>query len=146
MKSTSEDERTMSTAEPEEQRAKAWAGRTALVVDDSMLIRHTVCRHLEALGFVLETATNGVEALAMLGNLRPDVIITDLLMPEMGGRELITKLKGNPELASTPIVVVAAKIKANYEPEESRADYIIYKDIEIEQQLDLAMAKVLGES
>jgi len=145
MNATSEDERTVPTREPEKQGAKELAGRTALVVDDSMLIRHTVCRHLEALGFRLETATNGAEAIALLGNLRPDVIITDLLMPEMGGRELITQIKGNPELAAIPIIVLAAKVKKNYDPEETRADVIIYKDIEIEQQLDLALGRVLGK-
>src|SRR5271166_6773902 len=127
---TSEDKPVMLAFEQAESPADSWAGRVALVVDDSMLIRHTVCRHLEERGFRVDTATNGAEALAMIPGLRPDVIITDLLMPEMGGRELITRIRGNPELASTPVIVVAAKIKANYEPEETRADFIVYKDIE----------------
>ncbi len=42
--------------------------KTALVVDDSMLIRHTVCRFLEERGFIVESATNGVEALEVLNN------------------------------------------------------------------------------
>ena len=54
----------------------------ALVVDDSMLIRHTVCRYFEERGCRVESATNGEEALAMLQELRPDIIITDLQMPK----------------------------------------------------------------
>jgi CheY-like chemotaxis protein len=69
----------------------------ALVVDDSMLIRHTVCRYLEERGFTVETATNGQEALEAIKRLLPDLIITDMQMPKMGGAELITALKSNAE-------------------------------------------------
>ena len=53
----------------------------ALVIDDSMLIRHTVCRILEKRGFTVETATDGAAALEVLKTFRPDVIFTDLQMP-----------------------------------------------------------------
>jgi len=70
----------------------------ALVVDDSMLIRHTVCRYLEERGFAVETAANGQEALETLKRQHPDLIITDMHMPKMGGSEFITALKSNMEL------------------------------------------------
>ena len=81
----------------------------ALVVDDSMLIRHTVCRYLEERGFAVETAANGQEALETLKRLHPDLIITDMQMPKMGGTELITALKSNAETANIPIVIVSSK-------------------------------------
>jgi CheY-like chemotaxis protein len=65
----------------------------ALVVDDSMLIRHTVCRFLEERGFAVESATNGLEALEVLKRVRPDILITDIQMPKMSGTELITAVK-----------------------------------------------------
>ena len=71
----------------------------ALVVDDSMLIRHTVCRFLEERGFAVESATNGREALEVLKRMRPDIIITDMQMPMMSGSELITAVKSDPALA-----------------------------------------------
>src|SRR5579864_647281 len=80
----------------------------ALVVDDSMLFRHTVCRYLEERGCRVESATNGEEALAMLRDLRPDIIITDLQMPKMDGYQLIKALKGRPETSAIPIVILAA--------------------------------------
>jgi CheY-like chemotaxis protein len=55
----------------------------ALVIDDSMLIRHTVCRFLETRGFKVETATNGIAALEALESIRPDLILTDLQMPKL---------------------------------------------------------------
>ena len=70
----------------------------ALVVDDSMLIRHTVCRFLEERGFAVESATNGQEALETLKRVRPDIIITDIQMPKMNGSELITAVKSDSAL------------------------------------------------
>ena len=115
----------------------------ALVVDDSMLIRHTVCRYLEERGFAVETATNGQEALETLKHLHPDLIITDMHMPKMGGTEFITALKSNETTASIPIVIVSSKQNESIK-KENRADLKIYKDIEIEEQLANALQTVLG--
>ncbi|MGC2211144.1 MAG: response regulator, partial [Candidatus Korobacteraceae bacterium] len=79
--------------------------KTALVVDDSMLIRHTVCRFLEERGFFVNSATNGVEALTILEHFLPDIIITDLAMPRMGGEELISRIRQLEAFANTPILV-----------------------------------------
>ena len=110
----------------------------ALVVDDSMLIRHTVCRFLEQHGFSVESASNGQEALEALKRFRPDLIITDIQMPKMCGTELITALKGKPETCNIPIVIVAGK-QSGFEKKEKRADFAIFKDIDIEEQLGRAL-------
>jgi CheY-like chemotaxis protein len=115
----------------------------ALVVDDSMLIRHTVCRYLEERGFTVETAANGQEALETLKRLLPDLIITDMHMPKMGGTEFITALKSNEATASIPIVIVSSNQNESIK-KENRADLKIYKDIEIEDQLAKALQTVLG--
>ena len=111
-----------------------------------MLIRHTVCRFLEERGFTVESATNGVDALEMLANLHPDLIITDLQMPKMTGSELITALKNKQETAKIPIVILAGKqtMAPQETPKERRADFIIYKDIDIEAQLGKALSTALG--
>jgi CheY-like chemotaxis protein len=109
---------------------------TALVVDDSMLIRHTVCRLLEQHGFTVESACDGVEALESLKKVRPALIITDLMMPKMGGLELIGALKQNPDTAAIPIIVVAGHKSADESVAETPADYIIFKDIDIVEQLE----------
>jgi CheY-like chemotaxis protein len=115
----------------------------ALVVDDSMLIRHTVCRFLEERGFAVESATNGLEALERLKKVRPDIIITDIQMPKMNGTELITAVKSKPDFATIPIVIVAGK-QSGFEHTEKRANYTIFKDIDIEDQLAKALQVVLG--
>ena len=114
----------------------------ALVVDDSMLIRHTVCRFLEERGFAVESATNGLEALEILRRIHPDIIVTDMQMPKMTGSQLITALKAEPSTAEIPIVIVAGK-QSGFENTEKRANFAIFKDIDIEDQLGNALAKLL---
>jgi CheY-like chemotaxis protein len=114
----------------------------ALVVDDSMLIRHTVCRFLEERGLTVESATNGCEALEILERLRPDIIITDMQMPKMCGGDLITRLKREPATASIPIVIVAGK-QSGFDQTEKRANFTIFKDIDIEGQLAKALKSLL---
>jgi CheY-like chemotaxis protein len=115
----------------------------ALVVDDSMLIRHTVCRFLEERGFAVESATNGLEALEALKRVRPDIIITDIQMPKMNGSEFITAVKNQPAFADIPIVIVAGR-QSGFEQTEKRANFTIFKDIDIEDQLAKAVQVVLG--
>jgi CheY-like chemotaxis protein len=118
--------------------------RMALVVDDSMLIRHSVCRFLEERGFAVESAANGLEALEILKTVLPDIIVTDIVMPQMDGSELITKLKASPTTARIPVVIIAGRTNQTG-PADIRANYVIYKDIEIESQLAKALAAALGD-
>ncbi len=121
--------------------------RVALVVDDSMLIRHTVCQYLQERGFEVESATDGEEALEVLGRIRrPDLVLTDLNMPRMSGSELITALKANPETAAIPVVVIAAKRTFTDGEMETRAQYVIYKDIAIDEQLEKAITALISQS
>lgn len=117
----------------------------ALVVDDSMLIRYTICRFLEERGFAVEPATNGVEALEILSRVRPDLIVTDMAMPKMSGTELITALKSKPETAGISLIIVASRA-SGFDESEKRADFAIYKDIDIEAQLAKALDAVKNKA
>jgi CheY-like chemotaxis protein len=119
--------------------------KVALVVDDSMLIRYTVCRFLEQRGFAVESATNGAEALDVLRHVHADLIVTDMQMPKMSGSELITALKSKPETAGIPIIIVAARA-SGFDKSEKRANFAIFKDIDIDTQLAQALDAVLGKA
>jgi CheY-like chemotaxis protein len=118
---------------------------TALVVDDSMLIRYSVCRFLEKRGFTVESATNGVEALQILDRVLPSLIVTDMQMPKMTGPELIAALKENPATASIPIIIIAGRA-SGFDEQEKRANFAIYKDIDIEGQMEKALDAVMSKS
>lgn len=117
--------------------------KVALVVDDSMLIRYSICRFLEVRGFAVEAAVNGAEAVELLARVPADLIVTDMRMPKMSGREFITALKSNERTARVPVIVVTSKANGSCEADE-RADYVIYKDIDVETQLDAALEAVMG--
>ena len=116
--------------------------KLALVVDDSMLMRYTVCRFLEERGFVVESASNGVEALEVLTRMQPSLIVTDMQMPKMSGGELISALKSKPETAGVPIIIVASRA-SGFDESETRANFAIYKDVDINAQLAKALDAVL---
>ncbi len=63
---------------------------------------------LEGLGHEIVEATNGAAALERATESPPDLVITDLMMPVMGGRELIDRLRSNPVPAAIPIVILSA--------------------------------------
>ncbi len=117
----------------------------ALVIDDSMLIRHIVCRFLETRGFKVETAANGIAALEILELTRPNLILTDLQMPQFSGYQLIDALKADEETAGIPILVLAAKPLAEV-PLDGRVHTVIYKDLNVEEQLDQALENLFPRS
>ena len=117
--------------------------RLALVVDDSLVIRHVVRRFLEKRGFRVETAGNGAEALKLLETFRPHVIFTDLAMPRLDGHKFIEILNANPELSAIPLVVLAAKPVTHAAAAPGRAQFMIAKDLNIERQLPQILRQLL---
>ncbi len=117
----------------------------ALVVDDSMLMRYTVCRFLEERGYTVESAANGEEALEVLSRVQPALIVTDMQMPKMSGGELITALKSKPETAALPIIIVASRA-SGFDESEKRANFAIYKDVDIDAQLGKALDAIMGKA
>ncbi|HQM46085.1 MAG: response regulator [Syntrophaceae bacterium] len=82
--------------------------RSILVVDDSSTIRGLVSAALEKAGFQVVKAENGKIAFDLLRAKHPDLIISDINMPEMDGIELCKKTHADPDLAVIPFVVMSA--------------------------------------
>ena len=85
------------------------AGRRVLVVDDDKFVRDDVQRSLEREGWQVTQAENGQIALARLAESRPDIIVLDLMMPEMDGFEFLAALRDRPEWHEIPVLVVTAR-------------------------------------
>lgn len=66
---------------------------TLLIVDDEVEIREMLSRNFRMRGFNVELAGNGTEALALLAEKRVDVVISDIMMPEMSGTELLRAIR-----------------------------------------------------
>ena len=83
------------------------------LVDDSITMLMSVKTTLEMNGFKVETAGDGVQALNKLkGGVKPDLIITDINMPNMGGMELIKNVRALPGFRFTPILTLTTESNA----------------------------------
>jgi two-component system alkaline phosphatase synthesis response regulator PhoP/two-component system response regulator VicR len=80
-----------------------------LVVDDEPHIVRLVQVNLEKAGYTVTTASNGREALDAVASEQPDLVVLDVMMPEMDGMETLKRLKGNPETDGIPVILLTAK-------------------------------------
>ncbi len=80
-----------------------------LVVDDEPHIVRLVQVNLQKAGYTVSTASNGREALEAVANEQPDLMVLDVMMPEMDGLETLKRLKGNPETDDIPVILLTAK-------------------------------------
>ncbi len=80
-----------------------------LVVEDDLNIKQLVIFKLKNSGFTVATAGNGVEALEFLKSNSVDLIITDVMMPLMTGKELIIALKQNPATKAIPTIMLTSR-------------------------------------
>ncbi|MBD1911025.1 MULTISPECIES: ATP-binding protein [unclassified Leptolyngbya] len=78
-----------------------------LVVDDDANIRRLLRQELEAQGYLVTEATNGVEAIAQIKQVSPDLIITDVLMPELNGLDMASLIKRDTKTMDIPIIIVS---------------------------------------
>jgi len=84
--------------------------RTIMVVDDNSDIVAIIKTILEDKGYALQFAYSGQEAFNLLGEQKPDLIILDILMPTIDGLEVLTRLKGYPDTASIPVILLVSKV------------------------------------
>jgi len=82
------------------------AKKRILVVDDDEDVRIIVAKILRGTGFEVETAVNGREAVEKMAERRPDLLILDLMMPEMDGWEVLEEIKDHEP---PPVVVLTAR-------------------------------------
>ena len=118
-----------------------------LVVDDEPEARALLKEHLSEAGFELATAANGREGLEMMSAFRPDIVFTDIYMPEMDGIELITRIRSR--FPDTKIVATSgggSVVPHTYlnQARSLGATVSIRKPISLRQVIDL-VKKIAGE-
>jgi signal transduction histidine kinase/CheY-like chemotaxis protein len=90
----------------------------ALVIDDEESARYALTSRLAGLRFEVREAADPREGLRLIREWRPDVVFLDLIMPEMLGFEVLSRLRGDEETSALPVVVVTSKVLT---PEEESA-------------------------
>ncbi|WP_293672413.1 Hpt domain-containing protein [Thiolapillus sp.] len=85
------------------------AGITVMVVDDSITVRKVTSRLLERHNMQVLTARDGVDAITVLQEAKPDVMLLDIEMPRMDGYELARHIRNTPNLADIPIIMITSR-------------------------------------
>jgi two-component system cell cycle response regulator len=109
-----------------------------LSVDDSKTVRLIVGRSLKTFDCSLFEAANGEEGLVVAAREKPDLILLDITMPVMDGVEMLTKLREQPELKATPVVMLTAESaleNVTYIAKLGVRDYLV-KPFKEEQLID----------
>jgi CheY-like chemotaxis protein len=100
-----------------------------LIVEDDHATREILRRMLEPFGYHVVEARHGREALRELAGAPPDLILLDLMMPEMDGFDLLTSIRSNPQLSDIPVIIITAKTLTSAERDllKSRVQQILFK-------------------
>ncbi|MBM4277987.1 MAG: response regulator [Deltaproteobacteria bacterium] len=118
-----------------------------LVVDDDKIIVETIVQSLEEdeFGYEMISASDGFEAGLQVSHFKPDLLILDIMMPDINGYEVCQKVKSNPESKDTKIIVLSAYLndEAFKQMKDYGADACFSKPLPLEQ-LKYEVAKLLG--
>lgn len=82
--------------------------QTVLVVEDDSLISEMVTKNLKLEGYRVESAIDGDEGLRKVGEVKPDLILLDVLLPKVDGWEVLTKLRDDPRSRDIPVIMLTA--------------------------------------
>lgn len=91
--------------------------RRVLIVDDEADLSELLAYNLWKAGYETRVARDGSAALAEITSDRPDLIILDVMMPELSGYEVLARIRSTPELASIPVILLTAKSEEHDELE-----------------------------
>lgn len=83
--------------------------KTVLIIEDEEDAAELFAEMMRVSGFRVLKTSNSTPAIGMMSSEKPDVIILDIMMPEISGLDILRQMRRNPELAGIPVVVVSAK-------------------------------------
>lgn len=96
------------------------APKTILIVDDEPYMIRLLQHHVERAGYKMVKAVNGREALEKIDSAKPDLIIMDVMMPELNGLEVLSQIRESPETAELPVIIMTANAQ-RFTKEEAEA-------------------------
>ena len=122
-------------------------GYRILVVENYSVLRKVINDYLSRQGYAVEVAVNGQEALSKAKSNVPDLVLSDVIMPEMDGYELVKQLRQNPSTAHVPIILLTAlgDVPSKVTGFETGADDYMVKPFDL-TELDLRIKALLARS
>ena len=120
-----------------------------LLIDDSKFLRRANELSLVKAGHKIVTASDGEEGLRLASETTPDIIVLDMMLPKLGGEQLLQLLKGDPLTAKIPVIVLSSLSQKNGEKLMSAgaAAYLEKSNLALEQcssELSRTISKILS--
>jgi CheY-like chemotaxis protein len=100
--------------------------RTALVVDDSLTARRAAAKVMKDAGYTVRTAIDGLEAVAILQNFVPDVMLVDMEMPRMNGLELTAHVRNAERTKHIPVIMITSRSTEKHRQQGKAAGVDVY--------------------
>jgi CheY-like chemotaxis protein len=121
--------------------------KTIVLADDEQFIAVAYNDGLTRAGYTVTVAHDGEEALAKIKEVKPDIILLDLIMPKMDGFAVLKEVKNTPELANIPVMILSNLSQATDDNEAKKlgaVDFLVKAEISLQDLID-HIKKVLGE-
>jgi CheY-like chemotaxis protein len=115
--------------------------KTVLVVDDDLAIRELLSDALAEAGYRVLAVGNGRRAFEIAKQERPDVVLADLMLPDLSGRELIRRIKGNEDTSTTPVIAMSAAL-----PSDAPGAAFLPKPFDVEQVLQIVQLTLAAQA
>lgn len=124
--------------------APAQTARGVLIVDDALSVRNSLLQLVQDAGFRAESARDGIDAIDTLRAFKPDVILTDLEMPNMNGIELTSHIRGRDDLKSLPVIMITSRSQEKHRrmAEQAGVDNYVTKPYNDGELLQLIRSSV----
>ena len=116
---------------------------TVLICEDEPALRELIRVSLDEGPYEFAEADDGEESLEVARRVRPDLVILDVMMPRRSGIEVLTELRNDEALASTPVIVLTAQPETREEALEKGADRVIDKPF-VPEDISSAVEEVLA--
>ena len=100
--------------------------RSALVVDDSLTARRAAAKVMKDAGYSVRTAIDGLEAVALLQNFIPDIMLVDMEMPRMNGLELTAHVRNAEKTRLIPVIMITSRSTEKHRQQGKAAGVNVY--------------------
>jgi chemosensory pili system protein ChpA (sensor histidine kinase/response regulator) len=115
-----------------------------LIVDDALSVRNSLMQLVQDAGYRAEAARDGIEAIGTLRAFKPDIVLTDLEMPNMNGIELTAHIRGREDLKNLPVIMITSRSQEKHRrlAEQAGVDTYLtkpYNDAELLQSIRQAL-------
>ena len=123
-------------------------GRSVLIVDDDPAIRKVLSTTLELEGYDVQIAVDGEEALVRIGELVPDLMILDVMMPKLNGFDVLERLRAEEVTSKIPVILLTARSSQEDQWEGWRrgVDYYMTKPFDVEDLIRFIEYVFSGEA